>query len=229
MRVAIHQPNYLPWIGFFNKMAMVDVFVLLDTVQFSKDSYTQRTRIRTKDGWNWLTIPIERKYHFKPIRDVLLPGDSKWRKKHKASIVSNYAKSGFFDGQFVEAYYGQDYHTLQAFNEAGILYVKEKLGITTKVIHASELRIDPELRSTDLLIDIVKKVGCDTYVSGMGGENYQEKERFDANGIHLEYARYQPAAYPQRWAGFEPYMGAIDLLYNLGRKIEDFIHLAAHR
>ena len=95
MKVAIHQPNYMPWIGFFQKMALADIFVILDTVQFSKDSYTQRTKIRTKEGWIWLTVPIEKKYHFKPIKDIPLPHDTKWLKKHKMSILSNYSKGPF--------------------------------------------------------------------------------------------------------------------------------------
>jgi hypothetical protein len=166
----------------------------------------------------WLTIPIEKEYHFKPIYEVRLPRDRKWQKKHKSSIVSNYSNSGFYDARFIEGYYCQDYETLQAFNEAGIFYLMKKMGIRTQVLHASDMDIDPGLKSTDLLIDIVKKAGGDVYVSGAGGDDYQEKPKFDANGISLEYSRYQPAEYKQRWAGFEPYMCAVDLLFNKGEE-----------
>ncbi|HTX44496.1 MAG TPA: WbqC family protein, partial [Methanocella sp.] len=211
LKVAIHQPNYLPWLGYFKKMALADVFVLLDTVQFSRDSYTQRTRIRTKGGWMWLTIPVEKDCHFKPIRDVRMPRVNKWQAKHLSSIVSNYSRSAHFDRAFAEGYYGRDYPTLPAFNEAGIFYLKEKLGIKCQVIRASELDPDPALKSTGLLIDIVERAGGDTYISGAGGEKYMDAAAFAAHGIRLEAARYTPAEYPQRWGGFEPYMSAIDL------------------
>lgn len=216
MKVAIHQPNYLPWQGFFEKMAMADVFVLLDTVQFSKDSYTQRTKIRTKEGWMWLTIPVEKEYHFKPIREVKLPKDGKWMKKHKASIVANYSNTGHYDDWLVDGYYGQEHETLQAFNEAGILYLKKKLGIRARILRASEMDLTNGLKSSDMLIDIVRKAGGDTYISGSGGDKYQDTSSFRANGITLEYAKFEPVPYVQRWDGFEPYMSVIDRLFNVG-------------
>jgi len=218
MKIAIHQPNYLPWTGYFKKMALSDVFVVLDTIQFSKDSYTQRTKIRTKGGWMWLTIPIEKENHFKPIKDVQLPRDTKWLKKHMTSIVSNYSKAGFFDKEFIENYFSQGQKTLQEFNEAGIFYLKNKLGIKAKVVRASELNVDPALKSTDLIIDIVKKMGGDTYISGTGGEKYMETPKFDADHIKLEFSKFQPSEYRQRWDGFEPYMSAMDLVFNTGEE-----------
>ena len=218
MKVAIHQPNYLPWIGFFQKMALADIFVILDTVQFSKDSYTQRTKIRTKEGWIWLTIPIEKKYYFKPIKDIHLPQDEKWVKKHKMSLISNYSKCKFVDDEFVDEYYSYSgkFEKLQEFNEFGIVYLKEKFGIKTEIVRASELDIDDNLKSTDLLVDIVKKVGGDIYISGLGGGKYMEEGKLLMNNIKLEYFEFKPFEYPQRWGGFEPYMSTIDLLFNVG-------------
>lgn len=216
MKVAIHQPNYLPWWGFFEKMSRADVFVLLDTVQFSKDSFTQRTRIRTKDGWMWLTIPVRKEYHFKPINEVRLPEDGKWMKKHKASIVANYSKCDHYDEWLVDGYYGQEPRTLREFNEAGIFYLKKKLGIATRIVRASELGIATGLKATDLIIDIVKKAGGDTYISGSGGDKYQDASGYEANGIKLEYASIRPEEYKQRWGGFQPYMSALDRIFNVG-------------
>jgi len=216
--VTIHQPNYLPWIGFFQKMALGDIFVILDTVQFSKDSYTQRTKIRTKEGWVWLTIPVERKYYFRPINEVCLPRNEKWKKKHKIAIISNYAKAPFFDKNFVDQYYCNGITKLQEFNEFGIFYLKDKFGIETKVVRASELGINEGLKSTELLIEIVKRVGGDVYISGVSGKNYLEEEKFEKEGIEIRYFEFKPFEYPQRWEGFEPYMSAIDLLFNIGDK-----------
>lgn len=216
--ISIHQPNYLPFIGFFQKMALSDIFVILDTVQFSKDSFTQRTKIRTKEGWIWLTIPINRKYDFQPIKDVSLPSDSKWAKKHKMSLLSNYSKCKYVDEEFINEYYSslEKYKTLQEFNEFGIFYLKDKFNIKTRIVRASELDLDNSLKSTDLLIDIVTKLNGDTYISGSGGANYLDESKFADNDLTLKYFKFKPFEYMQKWDGFEPFMSAIDLFFNCG-------------
>lgn len=221
--VAIHQPNYMPWIGFFQKMALADIFVILDTVQFSKDSYTQRTKIRTKEGWIWLTIPVVRNYYSRLINEVYLPQNDKWKKKHKMAMISNYAKAPFFDKSFVEQYYCNEFVKLQEFNEFGIYYLNDKFGIETKVARASKLKIDKNLKSTELLLEIVKRAGGDVYISGIGGKKYIEEEKFEKEGIEIKYFEFEPFEYLQRWEGFEPYMSAIDLLFNMGEKSKELI------
>lgn len=217
MRVAIHQPNYLPYIGFFQKMALSDVFVILDDVQFSKDSYTQRTKIRSKDGVILLTIPINKKYNFKSIKDILLPEDENWLKKHKLSIIANYSKCKYVDNKFIKHYFSNldKLETLTEFNEFGIHYLKDQFGIKTKIVRASEL-CSSNLKSTDLLINIVENLGGDFYISGIGGKKYLKEEKFLEHNINLEYFEFENLEYPQRWKGFEPYLSAIDLLFNLG-------------
>jgi hypothetical protein len=216
MKVALHQPNYLPWIGFFQKMALADIFVILDTVQFSNRSYTQRVKIRTKDSWMWLTIPIERKYHFKPLKYIYLPENKKWMKRHENTLIKHYSKCKYFDEKFGGKYYSKEFEKLQEFNEFGIFYLKDKFGIKTEIVRASELDIDDNLKSTNLLVEIVKKVEGDIYISGLGGGKYMEEGKFLMNNIKLEYFKFKPFKYPQRWDGFEPYMSAIDLLFNVG-------------
>ena len=221
MIVSIHQPNYLPYIGFFQKMALSDVFVILDTVQFSCDSFTQRTRIRTKDGSMWLTIPIEKKHYFKPINMVPLPENDTWLKKHKLSIIANYSKCNYFDDSFVNGYYS-DYTrstNLQEFNESGISYLKKKLGIRTEIVRVSELDIKPDLKSTELLINILETLGADIYISGLGGKKYMDESHFSMRNIGLKYLEFKPFQYPQRWKGFEPYISTLDLVFNLDGKI----------
>ena len=216
--VAIHQPNYLPFIGFFQKMALSDIFVILDSVQFSKDSYTQRTKIRTKDGWIWLTIPISKNYSFSQIQDIFLPDAIKWQKKHKMSLLSNYSNCEFVDKKFIDNYYSEKFKTLEEFNEHGIFYLKNKFDIKTDILKSSELNIDNSLKSTDLLINIAKNVGADTYISGSGGAKYLDECKFTSNNIKLKYFKFESFEYSQRWKGFEPFMSAIDLLFNCGGK-----------
>jgi hypothetical protein len=218
MKVTIHQPNYLPYFGYFQKMAQADIFVLLDTVQYSKDSYTQRVKIRTQNGWIWLTIPIEKINNFKMIHEIQLPCDIKWKIKHKSSIIANYSKSPFFDKNFIDYYYQVTSCNLIDFNEAGIRYLQEKFSIKTKLVRASELNLDEELKSSDLLIEIVKKTGGTTYLSGPSGKQYLDQEKFLNNNIEIEIFEPIIPTYKQRWPGFEPYMSSIDILFNFGEK-----------
>ena len=215
MKVAIHQPNYLPYLGFFQKMSLVDIFVILDNVPFSNDSVTHRVRIRNKNDWVWLTIPIEHEYHFKTIKDIRLPPNNNWREKHKQTITSNYSRCKCFDNQFIDEYYSTTFSGLCEFNEFGIQYIRNRLGVRADIVRASELGIDCKVKSTDLLIEITKAVGGDTYISGSGGSKYIEHEKFSANGIALDYYSFKPVTYPQRWCGFVPYLSAIDYVFNV--------------
>jgi hypothetical protein len=227
VKVAIHQPNYLPYIGFFQKMSMADIFVILDNVQFSKGSFTQRTKIRTKEGWMWLTIPVEKKYVFNTIKDVSLPEDPTWVSEHQKSIKFHYSSCKYADGKFIEEYWSEPTSNkrLQEFNERGILYLKNEFGIETDIIRATELDPDSNLSSTDLLIDIVEKVGGSSYISGTGGRNYLDPNKFVEHNINLSFFEFTPFKYSQRWEGFEPYLSAIDLLFNLGPESSEFITL----
>jgi len=165
----------------------------------------------------WLTIPVEKKNYFKQIREIPLPEDRKWLKKHKLSIVANYSRCRYFDGSFVDEYYSDHgkYTYLQEFNESGIFYLKKRFGIPTEIVRASELDLRPDLRSTELLMAILETLGGSTYISGPGGKNYIDEDRFLLKGVSLEYFEFKPYLYPQRWDGFEPYMSALDLVFNL--------------
>ncbi|MCD4822861.1 MAG: WbqC family protein [Methanococcoides sp.] len=224
-KVVIHQPNYLPWIGYFQKISSSDIFIILDDVQFSKDSFTQRTKIRTPNGWMWLTIPIQKNNNFNNINQVLLPSDSKWLNSHWKSIVANYSKSKYFNQYgsfFEELYLNNNIQDLQAFNEKIILYLLDVLKIDVEVFRSSDFELD-SLKGTDLLIELVKKVDGDCYISGMGGNNYMDTNLFSQNNIKLEYFKYKPFEYEQRWDGFEPYMSIIDLLFNCGDEFKSEI------
>ncbi|KQC13006.1 MAG: hypothetical protein APR63_01570 [Desulfuromonas sp. SDB] len=232
MKVAIHQPNYLPWIGYFCKMNLCDVFIVLDNVEYPKNGIVNRNKIRVKNGWNWITVPIERKYYGTPINGVRLPEDDSWWKKHWNAILANYSKSEFFyenSSFFENLYMEKKYKMLQELNEFMINFIANKLDIHPKIIRASEMDLDFNLKKTDLIIDILSKCDCKTYFSGMGGKGYLvEKSIFDA-GIDLKYFVFESKQYSQRWPGFEPYMSVIDLLFNLGsEKSIDTLNESTH-
>jgi hypothetical protein len=220
MKVAIHQPNYLPWAGFFCKMNLVDTFISFDSVEFPNNSIVHRNKIRTKDGWDWLTIPVERKNIGLPIKDVLLPADNTWWKKHWVALIANYSKAEYFSEYkpfFEDLYRQRKQKNLQELNESIILYLAESFKISVKFVRASELDLDFSLRKTDFILDILKKVKCTRYFSGAGGaKSFLEEDKIKKNNIELWYTRMQPVEYRQRWPGFEPYMSSLDLLFNMG-------------
>ena len=217
--VTIHQPNYLPWVGFFQKVSMADIFVILDTALFTKNGFIHRNKIRTKNGWRWLTIPISNKFKGVPIKDVLLPQDKKWRSQHWNLILGNYGKARYFKEykEFFEGVYkNMPYKTLGELNEAIIRYLLKLFDIKPVIVRSSNMDISEELHKTDLNLKIVKKVGGDVYISGIGGKKYLDVEKFTKNRVTVKFFEFEPFEYPQRWPGFEPYMSVIDLLFNVG-------------
>jgi hypothetical protein len=229
MIASIHQPNYLPYIGFFNKMKISDVFVLLDTSQYVKNDFHNRNRIKGPSGEFWLTIPIPSKQcYLKRIIDVSLPKDGKWAQKHLMSISMNYGKSNYYKKYigFFERLYSDTPEKLGELNEKIILFLTECFNIKTKIINASEMKLDPELKSTDMLVDILKRIGADTYIAGRGREgkdHYLDLALMKSNSIKLEYHEFNHPTYNQNYKGFVKNLSAIDLLFNCGEKSEELI------
>ncbi len=216
--ITIHQPNYLPWIGLFSKTAHADCLILADTMPFTKRSVTARSKIRTNFGWHYLTIPINKSFELAKITDVRLPQDNGWKREHWKLINDSYGRARFFGqhAEFFRELYDKDYTYLWQMNEAIIHYFLKCFEIDAQVIRASEMDADYALRRTDLIIQLLRKVGADTYLSGPSGRTYLEPEKFSQNGIGLGFFDFQHPVYSQRFPGFEPNMSALDLLFNLG-------------
>lgn len=217
---GIHQPNFLPWLGYFYKMAKCDDFVLLDNVQYTKNSFINRNRIKTPQGTMWLTVPVKIKGRFgRLIKDVEINNTVNWKKKHLGTLGGNYKKARFFEQIFpgLEAiYYANDWNNLCELNLRLLEWVLSMLELEKRLIRASELGVEGE--STQLLINIVKEVGGNVYLSGFGGAKYQEEELFKEAGITLEYYEFEHPVYPQLWSDFIPNLSIIDLLFNCGPK-----------
>jgi len=223
--VTMHQPNYLPWVGFFSKIAHSDCFVIVGDVLYTLNSVINRNKIRTKGGWIYLTIPVGRNVHSLKICDVPLPRDKKWMENHWKAIKQSYSKADFFSHyqDFFEGLYQKDFEYLWLINVEIISYLLRCFEIDVEVITTSEMDLDPELRSTDLLITILKRVGADIYLSGPSGKNYLDFEKFSQNNIELRFLKFQHPVYKQTYAGFEPGISAIDLLFNVGPKASEII------
>lgn len=218
MIVCAHQPGYLPYIGFFNKIMQSDIFVFCDHLQYVKKEYHNRNRIRTlQKDWMWLTVPIHSTEPlFQKIMDVKIDNSNNWGKNHWVNIISNYAKSPFFGyyKSFFEELYQKKWEKLVDLNETIIMYILKELRINVKIVKGSDLHL--EGKKTDLLIDTCKKLNADSYLSGIGGYEYLEEQKFKENNITLFYQNFHHPIYPQRYEPFIPNMSVIDLLFNMG-------------
>lgn len=215
MKVAVHQPQYLPWLGYFDKMDQADCFVILDQVQFKKNEWQNRNRIKTAAGWQWLTVPVLHRFPQR-ISEVKVNNAAPWSRKHLGALVSNYSGTPFFDVHrpFFEEIYARDWTLLLDLNLATLSYLAQVLGIRTKLHLASSL---PERgEATDRLVAICQALGADTYLSGAGAREYLDVQRFEEAGIRVVFQAFQCPLYPQRFGAFEPNLSLVDLMFNCG-------------
>jgi hypothetical protein len=218
MVLAAHQPNYLPWAGYFHKMARCDVFVLLDQVQYSRTSYTARCLIKGVQGkTRWLSVPVFKKgRYYQKISEVAIDNETEWQDIHNRTLESCYAKAPYFDqyGQLLASAYHKPRQNLSELNTELIGSLAGGLGIRPRLVKQSELGVVSE--SNELLIDLCKKMSADVYLSGPGGRKYLDKAKFDKAGIKLRFTTYFPQAYPQLWGNFVSGLSIIDMLFNCG-------------
>ena len=218
MIVAIHQPNYLPWLGYFYKIASCDMFVLLDNVQYSKNGFINRNKIKTPQGTAWLTVGALTKGRYEQlINEVEINNSLPWSSIHEKSISQGYSNAPYFKNyiSFFEDIYHRKWEGLVDLNEALIKVICQILGIrSVEFTRASELNVPGQ--STELLVNICKAVGSDTYLSGPSGQKYMDEELFEREGISLRYSDFKHPAYTQLWGDFIPNMSIIDLLFNEG-------------
>jgi WbqC-like protein len=216
MRLAAHQPQYLPWLGYFDKMARADHFVLLDTVQFKKNEWQNRNRIRTAGGWQWLTVPVHYRFPMS-IAEVRIDETSGWRRKHCESLRQAYARAPHREAILaaVAALVERPHPTLATLNTEGVLALARLLGISTPVVLASSLEGIPE-GPDERLIALCRRFGCTTYLAGQGGHDYMDLSLWERAGIAVEFQRFHHPIYPQSHPGFEPNLSAVDALMHLG-------------
>jgi len=222
MKCAIHQPQFLPWLGYLDKIASSDVFVFLDNVQFKKNEFQNRNRIRVGSEPKWLTVPVS--FNFgDTIRATRIADDPRWRKKMSSTIEFNYSRTPFF-GKYSSKLFdicNHDWADLATLNQATVLWLMECFEIPVKTLVCSELP-DFSQDPTRRLIDICRHVGADTYLSGSGAREYLDMDSFKDSGITLEFQDYLHPVYPQCYTDgrkvtdFMSHLSAIDGLFNCG-------------
>lgn len=211
--VAIHQPNFLPWLGFFDKMAKADVFIILDNVQYEKNAMINRNKIKTSQGEKWLTVPV--KVHLpQEINTVMADESQNWRTTHLKTLLANYKKSKNFDFIYhlIEKNYFENNTNLTQFNLEFIKLFGELLKIKTEIVLASDLKV--EGRKNELLINLINKVDGTNYLSGQGAKDYLIEEIFNQAEIKINWQKFKSPIYPQLFGEFIPNLSVLDFVMN---------------
>ena len=226
MIAAIHQPQFIPWLGYFDKIDQSDVFIFLDYVQYKKNEYQNRNRIKTVDGWQWLTVPVLYKFPQK-INEVRINNKIDWKKKHLHALITNYSRAKYFERyiEYFKELYSKEWEIISDINIEVTRQLAGFLGIKKNFIIASEfLSADKEEGdATKRLIDICRLIGADTYLAGKDGAKYMDVEKFTKSGIKLTFQDFKHPVYNQLFRKFEPYMSVIDLLFNHGEESLEII------
>jgi WbqC-like protein len=220
--VAIHQPNFLPWLGWFDKLARADVFVLLDHVQFprtSRGTYVNRVKLLVGGKDAWATAPIVRASgSVQRIDEVRVDDAQPWREKLLRTVEHNYRRAGSYDevSPLVREILAQPTDRLAELNERGVRGIADALGLdASKFVRSSTL--DASSQATDLLIELTKAVGGTTYLAGnLAGSTYQEDEKFEHAGIELRFQRFEHPRYEQQVEEFVPGLSVVDALMHVG-------------
>lgn len=225
MIVSINQPAYLPWLGYFDRIAASDIHVVLDHVQFEKNSFVNRNRIRTSQGWTWLTVPVQTKGSFGDlaINKLKIASGTRWERKHWQTIEQNYAKAPFFAEyrDAVKALYEQPRDSFISLSRAATDLLISAFSVDTRMIYSSSLPVSAT--KSDLVLEICCQLEASTYLSGTLGRDYLDRDAFAHEGIEVIFQDYRHPLYGQVYPGFEENMAAIDLLFMRGEEAADML------
>lgn len=213
MIVTIHQPDFLPWLGFFDRWAESDLYVVLDDVQFLRRAWHHRDKIKTVNGPRWLTVPICKKGKYcQLIRNVKIDNTGPWQRNHLRTIEFNYKNAPNFDYCFekLQAVYNEKHSFLIDLNMDLLRFVTSELGITKPAIFASDFNVQSS--STQRLVDLLKSVNGTTYLTGLGSKNYLDESIFDKENIKVMWQEYTCPVYPQLHGAFVPMLSSLDYL-----------------
>ncbi len=229
--VSIHQPAYIPWLGYFHKISQSDIHIFYDDALYSKNNLFNRNKIKNQEEAQWLTIPVTAHLDT-PLNKVEMQTSTPWQKKHWKAIVSNYSKAPYFDEykDFFEPFYHTEYRYLSELTMHMNQSICELLDIPVDFVSSSELNVSGT--SNEKLIDMCNAVHADTYLSGKGaidsdanahGKPYLDTDMFHKAGIAVEVQQFEYPTYAQMGDSFVPYLSIIDTLFNCGSSIKKYI------
>jgi len=226
-KIAIHQPNYIPWLGYFYKISQSDVFVFLDDAQYSNEGMHNFHYIKTPQGAFRLKIPVDNKFN-DPIKNVKTRDELGWKTKHLKNIEANYKRCTHYEEVYND--FSQlllkEYPNLAVLNSDIIQFISAKLGITTEFVNSSDLNITSGRE--EKILDICNALEANVYYSGTGAKAYQVEENFTNRGINLLYSTYTPYEYPQLWGEFRANVCILDYLMNCGYDLSNVLASQNH-
>lgn len=225
MIISIHQPNYIPWIGFFHKLLLSDTYVVFDDVQFPRGKdYANRNQIKTNNGKMWLTASVLGKGDLKPWNQIEINNNG-WKEKHLKNIESFYKKTPYFKSYFLfmKRIYETNHTLLMDFNLDLIIFFLGCLDKVPNIILSSEIKTP--LTGLDKIMYILKNQQATEYISGdgEGSKRYINEQLFKDNNIKLTWQNYKHPVYKQQFGEFIPYMSILDLLFNEGPNSKNII------
>lgn len=219
MIIAIHQPEFMPWLGFFHKMMGVDAYVVLDHVQFKKRYFENRNRILRTGEPAWVSVPVRTKGKYtQAIKDVEIDNGTKWQAKLWEGIRHTYSKCPHFStyaSEVAELIQGRPYAMLLDFNMAWIEWFRSILGIAPPMTFSSSLGV-ADFNASGLILEICRRMGATRYYCGSSGKAYLELESFGAAGVEVVWQEFAHPSYPQAGSEFVPYLSTLDLVMNCG-------------
>lgn len=213
MRVTIHQPDFLPWLGFFDRYSRSDLYIVLDDVQFIRRGWHHRDKIKTSGGSRWLTVPVLKKgnYH-QYIKDVKIDYSVDWTRQHLNTLKNNYGKSPNFAIliENVASIYDKKYPFLIDLNLNLISFVAELLAIDTPIRLSSDFHVTSS--ASERLLELVLAAGGSHYITGTGSRSYLDEKLFKSNNIDVIWQNYNHPVYYQHYGNFVPNLSVIDYL-----------------
>lgn len=215
MILSIHQPAYLPWLGYLDRIARSDCFVFLDTVQFEKNSFTNRNRIKTVTGPLWLTVPVKQQGHLeKKLTEIEIDNSQNWKTKHLRSIEHSYRRAPNFSSRYekLASCFIETEILLADLCFKQLLFWLKEFNIHTPVVRASDLQVNGQ--KSDLVLAICQHLGAKRYLSGPQGHDYLDVASFEENGIDVSFHEFIHPVYPQLHGDFLLAMSVVDYWMN---------------
>jgi hypothetical protein len=229
VKIAIHQPEFLPWLGFFYKMSLAEEYIVFDHVQFKKRYFENRNRIVSSQGAvSWVGVPVISKGRYiQAIKEVEIDNSHNWKKKLITTVEHYYSKSTYFKRYFeefrtiIDDFNG---NLLIDLNLSLIHFFRKHLHITCPMRFSSDiLESGEERRGSDLILQLCLLANAQVYLCGPSGRDYLKLEEFSKSGIAIEWIDYQHPRYEQLSKTFVPYMSTLDLLFNHGEMSSEIL------
>jgi hypothetical protein len=223
MIVAIHQPHFLPWLGYLERMKRADLFIVLDHVQFERGNYQNRTQYLMEGEKRWLTVPVEQNSYRETILEKRIKNTNVgqmrwWGPNHFQTLRHAYRRAPYFErySPWLQEIFERRWDRLAELNEALLEFLRDAFDISTPLVKSSQLQI--EGARSELVFNLCRAVGADTFLAGDGGSRtYLDRAAFEAGGIDVQFQNFRHPRYPQAgMQSFVPGLSAIDLLFNVG-------------